>query len=111
MTGKTQLVSNCVESHQETVCKDKDCNDNSSRSAGRKPFPTMALLESEKSKMANVNEGKRFRSRAVIQRLTKQSEALKDIATNIHHGDKNDLIHSLAASVSRCKALVENDNS
>ena len=93
-----------------SVDKDNSHDDTLSKSAGRKPVPTLTLLESEKEKRAKTEEGRRFRSKAVSSRLHKQSEALKDIATNIHHGSKTDLIHTIATSVSRCKTIKENSS-
>ena len=78
-----------------------------SASAGRKPSSTGELLDSEKEKRASTDEGRKFRSRAVAARLKKQSDALKHIATDVHHGTKKDLIQSIAASISRSKSVLE----
>ena len=80
---------------------------NDKQRAGRKPTSTCDLLASEKEKKVKQDEGRKFKSRVVTQRLKKQSEALKNIATDIHYGSKNDLIHSVAVSVSRSKVILE----
>ena len=77
-----------------------------SASAGRKPSSTGELLDSEREKRASTDEGRKFRSRAVAARLKKQSDALKHIATDVHHGTKKDLIQSIAASISRSKSVL-----
>ena len=61
---------------------------------------TLSLMQSEKDNQT--------KSRVVAKRLKKQSDAFKTIATDVHHGGKNDLIHSIAISISRCKTTIEN---
>ena len=99
MIGKDYKIRECSLMHS--------IKNYESASAGWKPSSTGELLDSEKEKRASADEGRKFRSKAVAARLKKQSDALKHIATDVHHGRKKDLIQSIAASISRSKSVLE----
>ena len=110
MIGMNSDVIHFIRTPQSvTASTDNFDPPNETPTAGRRPKPTTQLLESEKKKRATTVSGKKFRSRVITSRLNKQADTLKKIATDIYHGTKNDLIHSLAVAISRSKTVLDNN--
>ena len=64
------------------------------------PVSTTKLIEARDLRHEHKKENGRNRSRALDNRIKQQKAAFKEIAENVHHGSKNDLIDGIAEAAS-----------
>ena len=68
---------------------------------------TKQLVDLQLKRRSQQSSGRKFASRPLAHRVKKQNEQLKQIAQGIHHGGKEDLLASIAHSVS-CSTTKQN---
>ena len=61
---------------------------------------TKQLVDLQIQKRSQQSSGRKFTSRPLAHRMKKQNERFKQMAQDIHHGGKEDLLAGIAHSIS-----------